>query len=60
MLEVMPPAFVRLEIRRAVVGDNLEDEQPACLSLVLGWLKGGQIEGQQAMDVRSLLPLIST
>lgn len=41
----MLPAFVGLVIRRPVVGDNLEDEQPACL--VLGWLKGSQVETQQ-------------
>lgn len=35
------------DTRRPVVGDNLEDEWPACLSLV--WLKGSQVEGQQAI-----------
>lgn len=58
VMEVMPPVFVGLEIR-PVVGDNLENEQPACLSL--GWLKS-RVERQQAVWwwVRPLLPLIST
>lgn len=42
MMEVMSPEFVRLELR-PVMGDNLEGEQPACVSL--GWLKG-QVERQ--------------
>lgn len=41
-MEVMSPEFVRLELR-PVMGDNLEGEQPACVSL--GWLKG-QVERQ--------------
>lgn len=60
MVEVTLPAFVGLILRRLVAGDNLEDEQPACLSL--GWLKENQVEGQQAVWwwTRPLLPLIST
>lgn len=56
-MEVTSPVFVGLEIR-PVVGDNLGDEGPACLSLC--WWKA--LERQQAVWwwARLLLSLIST
>lgn len=49
-MEVMSPVFVGLEIR-PVVGDNLGDERPACVSLC--WCKA--LERQQAVAVGELL-----